>query len=184
MEASTGDAPTSVLVRRRRESDMERCLEMARSVHRQDGYPPLGPIDVPHFLAPPPEIAAWVAEIRSQIVGHVALHNTGADVTLALATQHTGLPPDRLDLVVRVLVAPTARRCGAARIMLGVAVEHAHARGQRPVLDVATRFGPAIALYESAGWERAGEVVVKLADEPPLPCFVYVGPPPGRAILV
>jgi hypothetical protein len=59
-------------------------------------------------------------------------------------------------------------------------VVDAHGRGRQPILDVATHFDAAIALYESCGWDRAGEVTIELSDEPSLQCYVYIGPAPGR----
>jgi GNAT superfamily N-acetyltransferase len=149
-------------------------------VRRHDGYPPRGPVDVEQFLAPPQELAAWVAEIDSAIVGHAALHLAGAGVTMALAARHTGRPPEQLALVARVLVGPTARRSGVARSLLATATADAQHRDRHPILDVATHFRAAIGLYESCGWDRAGEVTIHVGDEPSLQCYVYVGPLGGE----
>jgi hypothetical protein len=43
---------------------------------------------------------------------------------------------------------------------------------------VATRFQGAVALYQRLGWDRAGEVTVRLANDTLLREFVYVAPPP------
>ncbi len=45
------------------------------------------------------------------------------------------------------------------------------------MLDVAKDLLRAIALYESCGWRRAGEVTVRLTDGRDLEEFVYVAPP-------
>src|SRR5579862_7190437 len=65
---------SGVDIRPRRPSDIEPLLEMARLVKELDGYPPRGPLDRSTFLAPPQEVAAWVAEDGAMVVGHVALH--------------------------------------------------------------------------------------------------------------
>jgi len=169
-------------VRPRRRSDIEACLELARLVKRLDGYPPRGPVDVEHFMAPPQQLAAWVAGADSRVVGHVALHDTGAEETMALATRHTGRSPESVVLVARLLVGPAARRGGVGRALLDAAVDGAHARGRQPVLDVATSFVGAVHLYEACGWQRAGEVTLEIGDEPSLRCCVYVGPAvPGQS---
>ena len=151
---------------------------MAELVKRRDGYPPRGPLDVDRFIAPPEQLAAWVAEIDGVVVGHVALHATGADDTVELAVGHTWRSPRDLAVVARVLVSPTARRMGVGHGLLETAAHGAHHRGQQPILEVAVHLGAAINLYESCGWSRIGMVTIRFADEPDLDSYVYVGPAP------
>ena len=172
--------PVSVRVRARRPSDLGGCFELAQLVKGLDGYPPRGPVDLERFMAPPQELAAWVAETDSGVVGHVALHRTGARVTMAMAAAYTGRSSDRLAVVARLFVAPAARRGGAARALLQRAVADAQGRGLQPVLDVATHFGAAVDLYESCRWRRAGVVTIEFDDAPSLDCYVYVGPAPSE----
>jgi ribosomal protein S18 acetylase RimI-like enzyme len=153
---------------------------MAQLVKRLDGYPPRGPVDMERFMVPSEQLAAWVAEIDSAVVGHVALHATGASDTVVLATRHTGKAPEDLAVVARVLVSPTARRIGVGHALLDTAVQGAHARGQQPILEVAVHFDAAIGLYESCGWARVGEVTIHFNEEPSLQRFVYVGPAPAH----
>jgi GNAT superfamily N-acetyltransferase len=167
-----------VHIRARYAADIDRCLDLARAVHSRDGYPPRGPVDVATFLAPRQELVAWVAEDAAEIVGHAALHRSGAALTVACATRHLGLPADDVAVVARVLVAPRARRQGVARALLDQAVGGAHERGLHPILDVATHFDAAIALYEDAGWARVDTLTIEFAALPDLECHVYVGPPP------
>ncbi len=66
----------AMLVRARRDNDVEQCQELARIVHAADGYPPFLPGgDLRRFLLAPESLAAWVAEVDGQILGHVALHS-------------------------------------------------------------------------------------------------------------
>jgi GNAT superfamily N-acetyltransferase len=167
-------------IRPRRQSDIDPLLEMAQLVKRLDGYPPRGPIDLERFMVPPEQLAAWVAEIDHTVVGHVALHATGATDTVFLAARHTGRAPHDMAVVARVLVSPTARRIGVGHALLDTAVEGAHARGQQPILEVAVHFDAAIGLYESSGWDRVGEVTIQFDQEPSLQRFVYVGPTPAQ----
>jgi GNAT superfamily N-acetyltransferase len=169
---------SGVEIRPRRQSDLDPLLEMAELIKRLDGYPPRGPLDVERFMAPPEQVAAWVAEIDGVVVGHVALHATGASATVHLAARHTRMAPRELALVARVLVSPTARRMGVGHGLLATAVHGAHRRGRQPILDVAVHFDPAITLYESCGWRRVGMVTLQFEDEPSLDCYVYVGPTP------
>jgi ribosomal protein S18 acetylase RimI-like enzyme len=169
------------LIRERQDSDVPTCLELAALVKRTDGYPPLGPVDVEHFLSPPYELSAWVAEDNSTIVGHAALHSTGLPVTIERALAHTGLSQRRLGVIARMFVAPESRRSGVARSLLETAVVRAHERGLWPVLDTAAHFDAAIELYESAGFERVGEVTFVLPDVPPHEGYVFIGPKPPRA---
>jgi GNAT superfamily N-acetyltransferase len=167
-----------VHIRPRRQSDVGPLLEMAQLVKRLDGYPPRGPMDLASFLAPPQQLAAWVAEDGGVAVGHVALHATGARATMRVAARHAQRQPHELAVVARVLVGPTARRGGVGHALLDTAVTDAHGRGLHPILDVATHLSGAVSLYESCGWARAGEVTLDIDDEPSLQCFVYVGPAP------
>ncbi len=45
-----------------------------------------------------------------------------------------------------------------------------------PVLDVVTRFDPAVAFYRSCGWRNAGEVTLAFDDGEELQSYVFVGP--------
>ena len=166
----------AVTVRPRLDTDLERCLEVARAVYDVDGYPPRGPIDVSVFLAPAQQLAAWVAEIDGDVVGHAALHDTGAAVTTAQAARYIGCDTGELALVARVFVHPSVRRTGAARQLLETAASDARRRGRRPILDVAVQLTGATKLYESAGWEHAGTVTIEIPGAPDLSCHVYVGP--------
>jgi len=163
-------------VRPRRASDAGACLAMARQSRMADGYPPRGPIDLATFLSPPQQLAAWVADADGAVVGHVSLHRTGAAVTVAAAARYLGVAPGDVAVVARLMVGPGARRSGAGRRLLDTAAAEARRRGLHPVLDVATELEAAVALYERAGWERAGEVTIRLKTEPDLDCYVYVAP--------
>jgi GNAT superfamily N-acetyltransferase len=164
----------TMLIRERRESDVGACLEMAEVLKGRDGYPPRGPIDIEHFLAPDDQLAAWVAEDGTDVVGHVALHASGDYATTRVASEHLGCSQSELGLIARLFVDPRQRRSGAGRALLTHATNDAVERGLRPVLDVATELDAAVALYEALGWQRVGEVVLTVWDEPPLAVYVYV----------
>lgn len=50
----------------------------------------------------------------------------------------------------------------------------------RPILDVVTQYQAAIAVYESAGWTRAGEVTFRLSNGIAIDEFVFIAPDPER----
>lgn len=166
------------MIRERRESDLTELLELAQLVRDTDGYPPLGAIDVEHFLAPPYELLAWVALLDAKIVGHAALHSTGFPVTIERALERIAVTKERLGVIARMFVSPEVRGTGIPRSLLDTAVAQAHGRGLWPVLDTAAHFAAAIKFYESAGFERAGDVTFVIGDEPPLKGMVFIGPPP------
>jgi ribosomal-protein-alanine N-acetyltransferase len=169
-----------VIVRRRSDGDLDQCEQIARLVHDLDGYPPHLPSELRRFIDSPDAIAAWVAENRDRLLGHVALHPTSSPEVMALASAATGQQPEGLGLVARLFVSPAARRNGVARSLLLVATAEAEARGLRPILDVGTHFDAAISLYERCGWVRAGIVTVRFRDMA-LKEFVYLSPVPVSA---
>ena len=150
-----------VKLRARNEDDINACELLAHRVHAVDGYPPRFADDLRHFVAAPGALGAWVAELDRVIVGHVALQSKSSRSVMALASEATGWPPDRLCVVTRLFVSPAERRSGIGRSLLGQAAEAGLARGLRPILDVAVHFETAIRLYERAGWTSAGQVTVR-----------------------
>lgn len=152
--------------------------QIVGTIHDADGYPPFFPgRDVEVFLAAGEPIAAWVAVDPAQpgnpVVGHVALHRETTSAVIDLATARLGVAPDELGVIARLLVAPSARRCGLGVGLLDHAVADCRRRGLVPVLDVVDRFAGAIALYESAGWRRLGAVEAELPDGTTLRELVY-----------
>jgi ribosomal protein S18 acetylase RimI-like enzyme len=98
---------------------------------------------------------------------------------MARASEALDLPADRLGVVARLLVAPTARRGGVGRALLEVATHGATERGLWPVLEVAVQLPGAVRLYESSGWTPAGRVTVSFTDGTSLDELVFLGPPPA-----
>lgn len=173
-----------VVIRERRQSDLAACADLVREVHAADRYPRFAPGDIGRFLQPPDPFGCWVAEGSGDIVGHVALVPGGLPATLEIAAGALGRPADELAVVARLFVSPRARGRGAGRLLLDTATGEARSRGLHPVLDVDTGLSAAIALYESAGWTRAGQLTVRWTDdgsaERVLTEYVYLGPEPGR----
>ncbi len=162
-------------VRARTEADLDRCAELVRVVHERDGYPAFLPSDLRAFLATPGAIAAWVADVSGEVVGHVALHSGGPAAVMTIASRATGSAPEELGVVARLLVSPEARGRSVGRSLLEAAATSAVSRGLRPMLDVHASLEQAIGLYERCGWIRVGAVTVSFRagslDE-----LVYVAP--------
>lgn len=162
-------------VRPRIAADLDACEALAAVVRAVDGYPPHLPQQLREFVASPEALGAWVAEDGAEIVGHAVLNRTTSDEVMALASEVLDTPAEALAVVARLFVAPRSRRHGAGGQLLRAATAAAEARGLTPILDVATHFQPAIALYEKHGWRRIGSVTVPFRDRD-LQEFVYVGP--------
>jgi GNAT superfamily N-acetyltransferase len=165
-------------VRPRVDADLDGCARLVEVVHASDGYPAHLPDDVRGFVASRHAYGAWVVEVGAQVVGHVALHSRGAREVMALVREAIGIEDRGVAVVARLLVSPAARRQGIGRALLATATTAATARGLRPIIDVATHHEPAIALYEAAGWIRAGATTVHIPDRAELREFVYLGPEP------
>jgi GNAT superfamily N-acetyltransferase len=164
-----------VLVRPRTEDDFDECVRIGGVVWRRDGYPAYLGTDMRTFLVTSDSLAAWVAEDDGRVIGHVALHRQTIPAVLDMAGRALARPVDRLGVVARLLVDPDARQRGAGKLLLEAATAEAWARGLWPVLDVCSRFGPAIALYERCGWVRAGSVDLVFGDVE-IEELVYLGP--------
>ncbi|WP_329307429.1 GNAT family N-acetyltransferase [Streptomyces sp. NBC_01260] len=134
-------------IRRRRDDDMTACVEALATVHEMDRYPARWPVDPGSWLTPDGLLDAWVAMDGTDVLGHVALTRTGH----AMAAE-VGLPPDELASVARLFATASARRRGVASALLATATAAAAAGGLRLVLEVEDGGGPAVALYEGAGW--------------------------------
>jgi GNAT superfamily N-acetyltransferase len=135
-------------VRERRESDLERCVQVLRLVHEADGYPMTWPRDPARWLSPANTLRGWVAITRSdEPVGHVLLVGTERPDTWELA---------------RLFVSPEARGQGVADALLEAACARAAAESRGLELEVvADERSRAISLYERAGWRRTGTVTAK-----------------------
>ncbi|MFE6765843.1 GNAT family N-acetyltransferase [Streptomyces sp. NPDC057689] len=142
---------TEPRIRRRRDGDMDACVEALATVHEADRYPAAWPADPAGWLTPGGMLGAWVAVDGPRVLGHVALTRTG-DAMAVLA----GRPAAELASVSRLFATATARRRGVAGALLAAAVRAAENDGLRPVLEVEEGGRAAVALYERSGWRRVG----------------------------
>jgi GNAT superfamily N-acetyltransferase len=145
-------------VRVRTAGDLERCVSLLGLVHGSDGYPRHWPAQPTEWLAPPNQVAAWVAEGDGLLLGHVALARSGKDVAAATWSSALGVPVEELLCVSLLFVSPQARGRGVGRRLLSVAEAAAWERGKRPVLEVVSLDRHAVALYRRCGWREVGAV--------------------------
>ena len=156
-------APAGPLqVRPREDADLPDCVRLLAEVHERDGYPLIWPERPVDWLVGSAPLAAWVALLDGQVVGHVALARCGpGDVAPDLLRgQSDGArePAQRPVVLGRLAAGPAARGRGVGTSLVTRAVEHARAHRLRPVLDVVDTDRSAIALYERLGWLRLGSV--------------------------
>jgi GNAT superfamily N-acetyltransferase len=188
---------SSLVIRARRDADISSCADLVREVHSTERYPRFLPADIVQFLNPPDPFGCWVADLDGEVAGHVALVPRGLPAATEIAASALGKTADQLAVVGRLFVSRRARGRGAGRLLLDIAAAEARSRGLHPVLDVDIELSAAIALYESAGWTRAGQLTVRWTDyesagltiteqnavsptiERVLTEYVYVGPHPG-----
>jgi GNAT superfamily N-acetyltransferase len=153
-----GRAGGPVWIRRREAADLDRCVQVLTAVHQTSGYPANWPADPGRWLTPDGIVCAWVAATPDvPVAGHLILRRPGAGT--AGERPGAGAAGDRTAEVSRLFVAPGARRQGAAQALLDQAIGWATARELDLELDVTDELGPARALYERAGFRRAGTTV-------------------------
>jgi len=154
------------MVRPRRPEDLERCVALLREVYDADGYPTVWPADPAGWLAGRRALGAWVAEADGALLGHLTL--LGTDVTRAHSQWRAALqiPVERVAVVSRLFVSPSARGRGIGGALIGCAEAHAEAAELELVLDVAARNENAIAFYERRGWRRVGRADLALSADP------------------
>ena len=78
--------------------------------------------------------------------------------------EHLRALAERLGVVRRLVVHEQAHGHGLGEALLATAVDTAHARGLRPVLDMADNLAAAGRLYERAGFERIGAYDLDLTE--------------------
>jgi ribosomal protein S18 acetylase RimI-like enzyme len=144
------------VIRPRTDADLDRCVDLLAAVHAHDAYPSRWPTDPGGWLSPKDLDRAWVAEAgpttpsaASAVVGHVGV--TRPFVAPALLAAVDGSAGE-LAGIVRLFVAPEARRHNIAEQLLTTATDHIRRQGWQAVLDVVESGTAAIALYERLGW--------------------------------
>jgi hypothetical protein len=105
-----------LIVRGRRDDDMEACERLVRATHLHDRYPDLPRGSTRSFLRRPSPLGARVAELDRTIVGQVGLRPAASKAVMTLACDRLKVTADQIGVVARLLVSPQQRRQGAGRV--------------------------------------------------------------------
>jgi len=170
------DGLADAAVRPRGRDDFGVCEALARAVHRRDRYPLVLPDDIRAFLAPEGQLAAWIVECGSMVVGHIALHGSSPGPLTTVVYESMGVGPSGVGVVSRLMVSPELRGRGLGRRLLVAATAEARRRALLPVLDVVTSYVAAIAFYEAAGWQRIGRIAIPMPNGELVDEYVFVAP--------
>lgn len=145
------------IVRPRRAADLDTAARVLVEVHAHDGYPVEGVADPLAWLQPRSLICAWVAELKGEVVGHVALSApTAGDHAVQLLRELTSRDDRELAVLGRLFVRPAARRRSIGEALVRTTMDDAARRGLELVLDVMSKDAAAIRLDERLGWQRIG----------------------------
>lgn len=140
----------NVTVRNRTHTDLDACSTILAAVHRTHRYPIHLPTDAPSWLTPIGMVAAWVAVVDSETVGHVCL---------VVADE-----PEGYLVVERLFVSPAAAGRGVGRRLLEHAGRTASHLSRPLALKVADNCHAAIALYTRAGWREIERTPIDWGD--------------------
>lgn len=151
-------------IRARAAEDLERLAAVAARVQMEDRYPialPAGGFGA--FLTTPEPVAAWVAVVGDELVGHVALNGVTSRPVVQLV-EHLRIGGGTPIYVARLLVDPDSRRAGIGGALLRHALDAAVAAKWSAYLDVVDTptAAPAIALYRRSRWTEIGSVAFEL----------------------
>jgi GNAT superfamily N-acetyltransferase len=164
-------------VRERCGDDLDELVAIAARVHRADAYPIYLPDgDFIRFLTRPKPLAAWVALLGGDVVGHIALNAEASPPVMRLVRDV--VTDGAVAFVARLLVDPSARRRGAGARLLDHARSEAIARGLVPMLDVVDTpsASAAISLYRRQGWQEEGRTTFTVGDGREFEELVFRGP--------
>ncbi|MFK7601526.1 GNAT family N-acetyltransferase [Deinococcus sp. SM5_A1] len=164
-------------IRPRTDSDFPALMQALSGTHRAAAYPSVWPTDPAAFLAPPLTLGAWVAEVGGVAVGQVVLRVVSEPLPQWIAV--TGLLPQDVAFISRLLIAPDHQRHGLARQLFRAAWAGARRLKRRAILDVQTDAAAPVALYDSEGWTRVATLSAPWtgADGRHPQIYVYISPP-------
>ncbi len=151
------------MIRVRRNDDLDACVRVLAEVHGANAYPMNWPADPEAWLTPENMLEAWVAVLEGTVAGHVALCTTAGESGAPIWEEASGLPADRIGVVAKLFVAPSARGSGLGRELVTMVCAEAREWGLHPALDVLDTDQGAVGLYERMGWRRVASVPVEWA---------------------
>lgn len=160
---------TPITVRRRTPADIGPLCKLLEKQHSVTGYPEIWPLPcpIPDFLQRDNELAAWVAVIGDEIVGHVAMaavvdgEKGKAGSTLGMGTAWAaayGSTMDRLRCIGTLFTDAERAGAGIGTVLLQAAIAGARAEDGLPVLDCIKDKTHVVEYYRRRGWEVVGEL--------------------------
>jgi len=152
------------------------AAEALVKVHAKDGCPVEG-VDHPEaWLTPPEVLAAWVAVLDEQIVGHVALSRPSGEEAVSLWLDQSQDSEAQVAVLARLFVTPEARHGAIGERLMQAATTYAHERDLRLVPEVMAKDVTAMRLYERLGWRRIGTTEHAYGDGRQIDAVCYVSP--------
>lgn len=163
-------------MRERADADIPQLVQVLAGQQPFSRYPFRWPLPFPaeQFIRRDGELAAWVAELDGDVVGHVSITQVTAGEMADSWSAAAGVPRDSLGCVSALFVAHDRQGHGIGGRLLDVAEEHVRAADLVPVLDVVQAHGTAKAVYLHRGWVEVGLARPDWLpdDEPPVSLMV------------
>ncbi|MFE9493050.1 GNAT family N-acetyltransferase [Streptomyces collinus] len=163
-------------VRPFQDADLVGAAKALVEVHETDGYPVEGVADPQAWIKSDDVLAAWVAEARGAIVGHVAIMHPSGEDAVSLWVEQSGDDEAHVALLARLFVTQAARGNDTGELLMQAAMSHARDNDLRLVLDVMVKDTAAIRLYERLGWRKIGEATHHFGAGQSIPAVCYVAP--------
>lgn len=161
-------------------ADLEALAVVLKQVHEIDGYPVEGVKEPMAWLQVDNSVAQWTALSDGRPVGHVSISRpTRHDSAPSQFISHNPERENRIRVVGRLFVAPSARRLGVADGLMGQAEAYGKNARSVLVLDVMEKDQAAIRLYERRGWQRLGRIDHWINAEQRVPALAYFWEPSG-----
>ncbi|SED90959.1 Ribosomal protein S18 acetylase RimI [Streptomyces sp. 3213] len=165
-----------MIVRPFEDADLSGAASALVEVHETDGYPVEGVSSPERWLRSEDVMAAWVAEVRGKIVGHVAVMKPHGEDAVSMWVEKSGDDEQSVAVLARLFVVKEARKNATGEKLMIAAMDHAISQHIRLVLDVMTKDHAAIRLYERLGWIKIGEAAHQYGDGQQIDAVCYVAP--------
>ncbi|MFI6543349.1 GNAT family N-acetyltransferase [Streptomyces prunicolor] len=145
-------------------------------VHETDGYPVEGVEDPEAWVSSDDVLAAWVAEMDGEVVGHVAVMRPHGETAVSLSIEQSGDDQAHVAVLGRLFVVQAARKHATGQRLTEAAMSYGHEHDLRLVLDVMAKDAAAMRLYERLGWRKIGETAHHFGNGESIPAVCYVAP--------
>ncbi|WP_435974984.1 GNAT family N-acetyltransferase [Streptomyces sp. Qhu_M48] len=166
----------SAIVRPFEASDLAGAAAALIAVHASDGYPVEGVADPEGWIQSASVLAAWVGEMRGEIVGHVSVMRPQGVDAATMWMEQSGDDEEHVAVLARLFVVQDARKHALGERLMRAATAWAQEHGIRLVLDVMTKDASAIRLYQRLGWVKIGEATHSFGDDQRIDAVCFAAP--------